>query len=103
MASARLGELVARREALIDRATRERDQLAELLGEVRHHALRADARITHAQRVLTHPLVIAGVVGAVVLVGPRRLFSTARSSGVLWLLLRNGMPIARRALSRWIG
>lgn len=102
MASARLGELIARRESLVARAARERDEFAHLLGDVRHHAHRADQRIHHAQRLLTHPLVIAGVVGTIVLVGPRRLFATARQSGVLWLLLRNGMPIARRMLSRWI-
>jgi hypothetical protein len=101
MASARLGDLVARREFLIARAARERDELAQLLGDVHEHARRTDIRISHAQRLLTHPLVIAGVVGAVVIVGPRRLFSAVRRSGVLWLLLRNGMPIARKVLSRW--
>lgn len=103
MASARLGELVARRELLIARAAHERDELAQLLGEVGHHAQRADARISQAQRLLTHPFMIAGVVGAIVVVGPRRLFTSAKRSGVFWLLLRNGLPIARKVLARWIG
>jgi YqjK-like protein len=103
MASTRLGELIARRESLIARAARERDEFSQLLGDLGHHARRADVRINHVQHVLTNPLVIAGVVGVVALVGPRRLFAAARGSGALWLLLRNGLPIARRVLARWIG
>ncbi len=98
--SRRIPALVARREQLIARAAHQREQLAAALAPMQHAALSIDARMSVARGWVSNPLVIGAAVGALVMVGPRRLIGLVRRGATAWLMARTWLPTISALFAR---
>jgi YqjK-like protein len=73
-------ELAAKRAVLVARSELQRRDLALSSGDITHSLRKVDAAVSATRRAATHPLLLAGVVAAVVvIVRPRRLLQ-----GLTW-------------------
>jgi YqjK-like protein len=70
-------ELVARREALRAETARQREHMDALARDIQARLSGIDRSIDMVRTVAAKPLVIAGAIAVVALVGPRRLLSIA--------------------------
>ncbi len=67
-------ELAAKRALLVARCEQQRGDLSLSAGGVTHSLRRVDATVNVARRAASHPLLLAGVIVAVVvIIRPRRL------------------------------
>ena len=78
--SARQRELAARREALRAEATLQREFLSSAAVDLQTRLVSLDRGIAIARQVVSKPLVVAGGVALIALIGPRRLLSFASRS-----------------------
>lgn len=84
-------ELAHKRALLVARSERQRTELAFSADDVTHSLRHVDAAVNVARRAASHPLLLAGVIVAVVVVlRPRRLLQ-----GLTWGL--SAAVAARRA------
>jgi hypothetical protein len=84
-------ELAAKRAMLVARCEQQRSDLTVSAGGVTHSLRRVDAAVSVARRAVSHPLLLAGVIVAVVaILRPRRLLQ-----GLTWGL--SAAVAARRA------
>ncbi|MEY2919943.1 MAG: YqjK-like protein [Pseudomonadota bacterium] len=84
-------ELAAKRALLVARSEMQRREIALSGSDVAYSLRRVDAAVGVARRIASHPLLVAGVVvAAVVIVRPRRLLQ-----GLTWGL--SAAVAARRA------
>ena len=89
-------ELAHKRELLVERCERQRSHLALSADGVTHSLRHVDAAVSVARRAASHPLLLAGVIIAVVAVlRPRRLLQ-----GLTWGL---SAAIAARRASALLG
>jgi len=94
--SERRRELAARREALLAEAALQRDVLGQTAGDIEQRLAGLDRGIDLARRAIKHPLVLAGGIAFVTLVGPRKLLRVAGRSAVIFQTGRRVLRLLRR-------
>jgi hypothetical protein len=77
-------QLASRREALLARSAAQRQLLAELAGDIEYRLGGLDRGINAVRSAARQPLLIAGAIAAVVLIGPRRLVRWLGRGALLW-------------------
>ena len=94
--SARLEQLAAKREALRAQSAVQRDHLVDGVRDIETHLAGIDRGIEVARSVIKHPLVLAGGIALVALLGPRKILNVV-SRGALFLSTgRRVMRLIRR-------
>ena len=83
MSSDRAVFLAQRRSALRARCAVQRVRLAETTEHIQERLSGIDRGIDTLRRYVAHPLVLAGGVALLAMIGPRRVFRWAGSSAVL--------------------
>lgn len=73
--SERFNQLAARHQALLARCAAQRQDLGSAALEVEEQLGRVDRAIGFVRNLARHPAVIAGAIGLIACVGPRRLLS----------------------------
>jgi hypothetical protein len=82
--SDRQRELAARREALLAQAAIQREAIGHSVQDIETRLAGIDRGIEIARRIVKKPIVLAGGIALVTLVGPRRLLRIAGRSAVLF-------------------
>lgn len=94
--SARLEQLAAKRAALRAQSAAQREHLVDSVRDVETHLAGIDRGIEVARSVIKHPLVLAGGIALVALLGPRKILNFV-SRGALFLATgRRVMRLIRR-------
>jgi YqjK-like protein len=73
--SERFNQLAARHKTLLAHCAVQRQELGSAAFEIEDQLGRVDRAISLIRNVTRHPAVIAGAIGLIALVGPRRLLS----------------------------
>ena len=94
--SERQRELAARREALRAESALQREFLGRAVNDVESRLVGLDRGIDIARRVASKPVVLAGGIALIALIGPKRLLNIAGKSAMLFAA-RVEMPGASRA------
>jgi hypothetical protein len=102
--SERQRELAARREALRGEAALQREFLGRAVQDVESRLVGLDRGIDIVRRVASKPVVLAGGIALIALIGPRRLLSVAGKSAMLFATGRRVMrmlaPVAAAQLAK---
>lgn len=91
--SDRQRELAARRQALRAQSEIQREYLSRTVEDIETRLAGIDRGIEIARRVVRKPIVLAGGIALVALIGPRRLLRIAGRSAVLFATGRRVMRI----------
>jgi len=91
--SDRQQELAARRQALRAQSEIQREYLSRTVEDIETRLAGIDRGIDIARRVVRKPIVLAGGIALVALIGPRRLLRIAGRSAVLFATGRRIMRI----------
>jgi hypothetical protein len=94
--SERESQLAHRREALRARCAVQRRHLAGTAVEIEEHLGGLDRGIGMMRSVVRNPLLIAGAISVLVLVGPGRIVRWAGRGALLWSAARRLLGIARQ-------
>jgi hypothetical protein len=86
-------ELANRREALLAKSDAQREILAQTTREIEMRLHGVDHVISMARRFVARPLLLAGGLAVIMMLGPRRLLSWA---GRAVVLLSTGRRLMRR-------
>jgi YqjK-like protein len=78
--------LAQRRRALVERSEAQRTAILDAAAPLASKAVSLDRVVDYVRR---YPVVAAAAVGALALVGPRRLFDLGTRALTLYMLLRN--------------
>lgn len=95
MSSERFNQLVARHSNLRLRAAVQRRELGATMSEIERHLSGLDRGIGAAQRLIKNPVVIAGGVALVALVGPKRLVRWASRGALIYSTARRFIRLRR--------
>jgi hypothetical protein len=91
--SDRQRELATRREALLAASAIQRESLGRTVDDIEARLAGIDRGIDLARRVIRKPVVLAGGIALVALIGPRRLLRIAGRSAVLFATGRRVMRL----------
>lgn len=91
--SDRQRELAARRQALRAQSEIQREYLSRTVEDIETRLAGIDRGIDLARRLVRKPIVLAGGIALVALIGPRRLLRIAGRSAVLFATGRRVMRI----------
>jgi hypothetical protein len=91
--STRQRELAARREVLRAHSSIQREHLSRTVEDIESRLAGIDRGIEIARGVVKRPLVLAGGIALIALIGPRRLLRIAGRSAVLFATGRRVMRI----------
>jgi hypothetical protein len=94
--SEREEQLALRRETLRARSAVQRHHLAGTAAEIEHHLGGLDRGISVVRSVIRNPVLIAGAISLVVLIGPRRIVSWAGRGALLWSAARRMLRASGR-------
>ena len=86
--SEREEQLASRRQALRARSAIQRLHLADTTDEIERHLGGLDRGIGLVRSVVRNPVLIAGAMSLIVLVGPGRILSWAGRGALLWSAAR---------------
>jgi hypothetical protein len=102
--SERQRELAARREALRAESALQREFLGRAVNDVESRLVGLDRGIDIARRVASKPVVLAGGIALIALIGPKRLLRIAGKSAMLFATGKRVMrmlgPIAASQLAK---
>lgn len=101
MNSSAFMRLAQRRTELIARCAEQRDVLSVQNQSLTQATSTLDHGLTVVRRIKHHPLAMAGIILAVVIIKPRRLLALARTGLVTWQTLRTVTPILQDMLARY--
>ncbi|MFZ6649056.1 YqjK family protein [Undibacterium sp. TJN25] len=85
-------KLQQRRQALLDKSEQQRNAFAVQAAQARQSLTLADAGLRIVAKLKQHPLLVAGVVAAAVIVKPRRLFSIFNKGLIAWRIWQGLRP-----------
>lgn len=91
--SDRQRELAERRRALCAQSAIQREHLGRTVEDIESRLVGIDRGIEIARAVIKKPVVLAGAIGLVALIGPRRLLRIAGKSAVLFATGRRVMRL----------
>ncbi|HTD05534.1 YqjK family protein [Undibacterium sp.] len=91
------GKLEQRRNALLAKSQQQRDAFQLHAGQARQSLAIADIGLRIVNQVKQHPLIVAGVVAAAVVVKPRKLFSLLNKGLIAWRIWQSFRPGAKPA------
>jgi YqjK-like protein len=91
--SDRQRELAERRQALRAQSEIQREHLGRTVEDIESRLVGIDRGIEIARAVIKKPVVLAGAIGLVALIGPRRLLRIAGKSAVLFATGRRVMRL----------
>lgn len=94
--SARELELAARRKALCEESALQREFLGRATHDIENRLAGLDRGIELARRVVKKPVVLAGGLAIIALVGPSRLLRLAGKSAVLFASGRRAMRLLKK-------
>lgn len=83
--SARLASLVARREALLRKSNAQREHLATEAAALQRSLWFVETAVRGARFATSRPVLLAAAAAALIVVGPRRLFSRESRFAVVLL------------------
>ncbi len=86
--SERFDQLTARRRALLERSTSERETVVSAAAALQSTLAPIDRTIVATRRVLTTPVTVTGALALILLIGPKRVVQGASRIAALWPLLR---------------
>lgn len=92
--------IAQRREALVARAARQRDDIASALATLRTPLAVADKGVAAVAYVKSHPGIAAAAVVAAVIISPRRTLRWVQRAVIVWRGLRWVRNSARAAAAR---
>jgi len=93
--SARLEQLAAKREALRAQSALQRDHLVDNVRDIETRLAGIDRGVEIARRIIKHPIVLAGGIALVALIGPRKLLNVASRSALVFSTGRRVMRMLR--------
>jgi hypothetical protein len=82
----KLSQLKERRAALVDKAARQREEMADAFEPLSGAFSGADKGIHALQYLAKHPVILAGMVALAVIVKPKRWFVLLESGWMAWRL-----------------
>lgn len=93
--SDRFDQLVAHHGSLKARCALQRMHLSETTREIEGHLAGVDRGVTRVRKIVRNPLWIAGGVGALMLLGPRRVLGWATRSALFYSTAKRVLRRAR--------
>jgi hypothetical protein len=94
--SARLQELRSKREALLIRSAQQRGQLSDEVHELETQLQGIDRGLAMARRIVKHPMMLAGGIALVALIGPRKILRIASRGAAVYSTGRRVLGLIRK-------
>lgn len=93
--SERFNQLTSKHRALQTRSAMQRRALGAIASEIETNLSGVDRGVNAVRGFVRHPAVLVGVLGAVAVIGPRRLVGYLSRGALLWATARNLLRATR--------